>query len=71
MHSTAGGSWRILVAVLAMVMLQGCERISPVGRDPALGADAVVLTCESCHTTRSYLRRLALEEESGGGGGGG
>lgn len=55
--------------VLAGLTLAGCEQISPKSSD-TLGPDAVQLSCEGCHTNRSYLQRLAVEDEVAGSGGG-
>jgi len=59
------------LALVALFLLQGCERIDPITGDEAMGPDAVTLTCEGCHTNRTYLQRLAIDDGSGGGGGGG
>jgi hypothetical protein len=64
--------WRNLLLLIALAgLLVSCERIEPVRQAPELGAESVVLTCEGCHTTRAFLRRLAIDDGSGGGGGGG
>jgi len=64
--------WRSLLLAATLLALQlGCERIDPVTADPASSAEAITLTCESCHTSQNYLRLLAVEEaasESAGGG---
>jgi len=60
------------LGVLAAVwwLLAGCESIDPAAQGPELSGDAVLLSCEGCHTNRVFLRRIAVpeEEESGGGG---
>lgn len=61
----------LLLAVLLVALQQGCERIDPVTADSNASGEAVSLTCESCHTSRDYLRLLAVEDaasESAGGG---
>jgi len=60
---------RLAAALLLAGVLAGCEQISPKSSDD-LGADAVQLSCEGCHTHRSYLQRLAVEEVEAGSGGG-
>ncbi len=57
-------------SLFAWGLLTGCEKINPEVNGPSLGEDAVVLSCEGCHTTRSYLRKLAVEEGTGSAGGG-
>ncbi len=68
----ASSSWScgLSLVVLALLLLS-CERIEPVRQAPEMGAESVVLTCEGCHTTRAYLRRLAIDDGSGSGGRGG
>jgi hypothetical protein len=60
-----------LLALLVLLAFQACDKIDPVSNSGTQGAEAVTLTCEGCHTTRAYLRRLAIDDGSGGGGGGG
>ncbi|MCA9782903.1 MAG: hypothetical protein KC518_04920 [Candidatus Cloacimonetes bacterium] len=55
--------------LLAGLLLGACERIQP-STSGSLSGDEVLVSCESCHSTRSWLQRLAVaevEESSGGG----
>lgn len=62
---------RAALPLLMALLLLSCEKIDPVGNGGVQGAEAVTMTCEGCHTTRAYLRRLAIDDGSGTGGGGG
>jgi hypothetical protein len=68
---TAPAVWKTLLLGSSLLLVLSCERIEPVRQAPELAEGAVTLTCEGCHTTRAYLRRLAIDDGSGGGGGGG
>lgn len=60
----------VAAAAVALLLLGGCEQIDPKVQGPSLAEGAELLSCEGCHTNRSFLRRLALEVESTGSGGG-
>ncbi len=64
--------WKLLLSGLLLAFLYGaCEKIDPESTSgPSLGEEAVVLTCEGCHVTRSYLRKLAVAEDEASSGGG-
>lgn len=62
-----GGSLSFIAA--ALILFGGCEKIDPKVQGPSLADGAELLSCEGCHTNRSFLRRLALEVEAAGGGG--